>query len=135
MKTIRIFIGSPGDVEEERSKVRKVVNTLQREFEDNMTLKLVTWEDMALSAANSFQVGIEDKLRTQDPVDIAIFIFWWKLGSPPTEAITRRDGTPYRSGTEREFDFMLELVEQNQRNLREGPEMLVYFRQDDSGFR
>ena len=134
MKTVRIFIGSPGDVHEEREKARRVVNTLQREFEDRMLLQMVTWEDMALSAAVAFQVGIEEKLRTQLPIDISIFVFWWRLGSPLSEIITRRDGTPYRSGTEREFDFMLERVEENARNEGAGPEILVYFRNDDKGF-
>jgi len=134
MKTVRIFIGSPGDVHEEREKVRRVVNTLQRVFEDRMVLELVTWEDMALSAADPFQVGIEEKLRTQSAIDIAIFVFWWRLGSPLNERITRRDGTEYRSGTEREFDFMLELAEENKRNKIKGPEILVYFRDDDTGF-
>jgi hypothetical protein len=133
MKTIRILISSPGDVHQEREKARRVVNTLQRDFEDKMALQLIAWEDMALSAADPFQVGIEERLRTQYPIDISIFVFWWKLGSPLGETITRRDGTPYRSGTEREFDFMLERVEENRRNLQEGPDILVYFRKDDKG--
>jgi hypothetical protein len=134
MKNIRIFIGSPGDVHEEREKARRVVNTLQRVFEDRMLLDLVTWEDMALSAADPFQVGLEEKLRTQFEINISIFVFWWRLGSPLSEAITRRDGTLYQSGTEREFDFMLERVEENKRNHGKGPEILVYFREDDTGF-
>lgn len=134
MKTIRIFISSPGDVHEERGKARKVVNTLQREFEDKMLLELVVWEDMALSAAASFQEGIDERLQTQYSIDISVFVFWWKLGSPLSEIITRRDGRPYRSGSEREFDFVLELVEENRRNQREGPDILVYFRKDDKGF-
>jgi energy-coupling factor transporter ATP-binding protein EcfA2 len=133
MKTVRIFIGSPGDVHEEREKALKVVKTLQREFEGRMILQPVTWEEMPLSAADSFQVVIEDKLRTQPPIDIAIFVFWWRLGSPLNETFTRRDGSPYQSGTEREFDFMLELVEENRRNQSKGPEILVYFREDRQG--
>lgn len=133
MKTIRIFISSPGDVHEEREKARRVVNTLQREFEDRLLLQPVTWEDMALSAAASFQEEIDEKLA-QDPIDITIFVFWWRLGTPLTRIITRSDGTPYRSGAEREFDVMLEQVERNRRNQREGPDILVYFREDDKGF-
>jgi|GEM_PF-3038724 len=135
MKTVRIFIGSPGDVHEEREKARRVVNTLQRVFGDRMVLEFVTWETMPLSAADPFQVGIEEKLRNQSPIDIAIFVFWWRLGSPLNEKITRRDGTEYRSGTEREFDFMLELAEENKRKQINGPKILVYFRDDDKGFR
>ena len=134
MKTIRIFIGSPCDVHEEREKARRVVNTLQRVFEDRMLLELVTWEDMGLSAAASFQEGLEGKLRTRLEIDIAIFVFWWRLGSPLSEAITRPDGTLYQSGTERELDFMLERVKENERNNSKGPEILVYFREDDDGF-
>jgi len=134
VKTIRIFIGSPGDVHEEREKARRVVNTLQRVFEDRMLLDLVTWEEMGLSAAASFQEGLEEKLRTRLEIDIAIFVFWWRLGSPLSEAITRADGTLYQSGTERELDFMLERVKENERNNGKGPEILVYFREDDDGF-
>jgi hypothetical protein len=134
MKTIRIFISSPSDVHEEREEARRVVNILQRNFADKMLLHLVTWEDMPLSAADSFQKGIDVKLLTEYPIDISIFVFWWRLGSPLAEGITRRDGTSYRSGTEREFDLMLELVAENRRHQREGPEILVYLREDDKGF-
>jgi len=135
VNTIRIFIGSPGDVHEEREKAMKVVNSLQHVFENRMLLHLVAWENIGLSAAGSFQEVFEEKLRAQlHEIKIAIFVFWWRLGSPLSENVTHRDGTLYRSGTEREFDFMLDWVKECKRNGSEGPEILVYFRNDDTGF-
>ena len=58
MKTLRIFISSPGDVAEERDKAKQVIAMLQRDYGDQVTLKPVLWEDLALGADASFQQGI-----------------------------------------------------------------------------
>ena len=86
------------------------------------------WEDLALPATASFQEGI-DAILGERPIDIAVFILWARLGSPLGPAVTRRDGSPYRSGTEREFDLMLAAFEQSG---RKRPHILVYIRDDDS---
>ena len=64
------------------------------------------WEDLPLQVDASFQDGI-DLVLSSDGVDIAVFILWSRLGSPIGGVARRRDGTEYRSGTEREFDLML----------------------------
>ena len=52
-------------------------------------------------------------LSKDQGIDIAVFILWSRLGSPLGAAITKSDGSPYRSGTEREFDMMLEARKQS----------------------
>ncbi len=128
--TVRIFISSPGDVNDERDKARRVIDGLQRHY-TGATLQPVLWEDLALPATASFQ-GTIDFILQKEPIDIAVFILWSRLGSPLGSAITRPDGTPYLSGTEREFDVMLEAFAQSG---KQRPVILAYTRKDESGFR
>ncbi len=129
-QTIRIFISSPGDVTEERDGARRVIEGLQRLY-PKATLQAVLWEDLALPATASFQETI-DFLLDRQPIDIAVFILWSRLGSPLGASIARTDGTPYRSGTEREFDLMLAAFEQSG---RKRPVILAYARDDDGAFK
>ncbi|WP_442508908.1 SUMF1/EgtB/PvdO family nonheme iron enzyme [Novipirellula sp. SH528] len=129
-RTIRIFISSPGDVAEERDGARRVVEGLQRMYPGTRLLP-VLWEELALPATASFQETI-DFLLGKEPIDIAVFILWSRLGSPLGAAIARPDGTPYRSGTERELDLMLAAFEQSG---RERPVILAYARDDDAAFK
>ena len=128
-RVVRIFISSPGDVVEERNQARRVIEGLQKRY-SGITLQPVLWEELALPATASFQETI-DLILHQRPIDIAVFILWSRLGSPLSSRVSRPDGTPYRSGTEREFDLMLTAFEQsgNQR-----PVMLAYTRDDAAGF-
>lgn len=128
-QTIRIFISSPGDVAEERENARRVVEGLRRQY-PGAELQTVLWEDLALPATASFQETI-DILLGSSPIDIAVLILWSRLGSPLGAAITKADGSPYRSGTEREFDLMLTAFEQSG---RKRPIILAYVRDDYEGF-
>ena len=130
MQTIRIFISSPGDVSDERNKARHVIEQLQRYY-SKVRLIPVFWEELALPATASFQATI-DFILQQEPIDIAVFIVWSRLGNPLGPAITRLDGTQYRSGTEREFDLMLTAFEQSGRRR---PAIFAYTRSDDTSFR
>jgi hypothetical protein len=132
MKTIRIFISSPGDVAVERDKSRKVVEGLQKRYAGRLRLETVLWEDLPLGAVDSFQGGIDVVLKGENAVDIAVFILWSRLGSPLGAAIRKPDGSEYRSGTEREFELMLAARAQSPDKL---PEILVYVRQDDRRFK
>jgi len=129
-QVVRIFISSPGDVADERDKAREVVRSLERYFRD-VTLQPVLWEELALPATASFQETI-DYLLDREPIDIAVFILWSRLGSPLGPALRRADGSPYRSGTEREFDLMLTAF---QRSQGQRPVILAYTRKDEDGFR
>lgn len=106
MKTIRIFISSPGDVKEERERARQVVESLRRRYSRRVTLQPVLWEDLPLQSDMSFQQGI-DGVLSEKGVDVAVFILWSRLGSPLGPSISRPDGTAYLSGTEREFEIVM----------------------------
>ena len=130
MKTLRIFISSPGDVAEEREKAKQVIADLQRRYGDAATLVPVLWEDLAIPATASFQEGIDFVLSERHRIDIAVFILWSRLGSPLGACIQKPDGTPYLSGTEREFDLMLTAFEQSGGKI---PVILAYTRRDEEG--
>lgn len=127
---LRIFISSPGDVEDERKKAAQVIDYLQRWYGEAVILQAVLWEDLPLEVDASFQQGI-DVILGREPIDIAVFILWNRLGSPLGKLILNRDHQPYRSGTEREFDLMLAAREASG---GERPEILFYRRSDDDAF-
>ena len=122
MKTLRIFISSPGDVVAERTIAKRVIRKLQKEFCSQVELKALLWEDMPLQSTHSFQEGI-DQMINADPVDIAIFILWSRLGSPLGMRFHRTDGTPYLSGTEYEYEMMLAANKQSGH-----PKILAYLK-------
>lgn len=131
VRTIRIFISSPGDVEEERERARRVIELLQRQYLGKLELKPIFWEDLPLEVVEPFQKGIDSRVSKDMGIDVAIFILWSRLGSPVGNEITKSDGSQYRSGTEREFDLMLEAYA----NSDDGrPAILAYLREDDTGF-
>src|ERR1700722_13997362 len=105
MASVRIFISSPGDVAEGRDQARRVIEGLQRQY-PGVTLRPVLWEELALPPTATFQEGI-DYVLSKQPIDIAVFVLWSRLGTPLGSAVARPDGSPYRSGTERELDVIL----------------------------
>lgn len=120
MKTLRIFISSPGDVRHERYIAQKVISDLNKIYKDYVMLEAIIWEDLPLEATLSFQDGINYFLQ-QEPIDIAIFILWSRLGTALSSSFQRPDGTIYASGTEYEFDMMYSLWEQTSK-----PKIMVY---------
>lgn len=131
MKRVRIFISSPSDVAEERERARQVVQGLRRRYAQHFELIVLTWEDMPLSVATSFQNGIDTVLSSDQGIDIAVFILWSRLGSPLGAGVRRADGREYRSGTERELEMML-AAREAQGGAR--PQVLAYTRQDEASF-
>ena len=132
MKTIRIFISSPGDVAEERDRAKRVVEGLRKRYAGRLVLETVLWEELPLTATMTFQDGIEKVILAESyGVDVAVFVLWSRLGSPLGAGFRKRDGTPYRSGTEREFDLMLTAYEQSG---HARPQIFAYVRQDQDGF-
>ncbi len=130
MKTLRIFISSPGDVAEERERAKQVIEQLRRRYTGRLELRPVFWEDMPLQGDMSFQEGI-DVVLSDHGVGIAIFILWSRLGSPTGPRVIRDDGSEYRSGTEREFDLMLKA---RAKSGGKQPDILIYTRADESSF-
>jgi len=131
MRTIRIFIASPGDVEEERERAKEVVESLRRRYAGRFYLKPVRWEELPLQADTTFQRGIDLVLSKEHGIDIAVFILWSRLGSLQSGGVSSADGREFRSGTEREFDLMLKARETSGGTR---PALLVYTREDESAF-
>lgn len=134
MITLRIFISSPGDVANERARASEVIQSLQRRYSRKFHLVPIFWENLPLEPDMSFQQGIDLFLHNPG-VDVAVFILWSRLGSPLGAAIRKADGSAYRSGTEREYDLMIQARAQSRAS--EGtarPRMIIYTRRDDSSF-
>lgn len=117
MDRVKIFISSPGDVAGERQRALAVVERLQVEFNDKLSLEPLLWEQEPLLATADFQ----SQIRSPADFDIFVTIIGSRLGSPLGSQFTRRDGTPYASGTEFEFEIAVASHLANGR-----PELLFY---------
>ena len=116
-KALRIFISSPGDVVEERTLTRRVLERLAGEFAGRVTLEPIFWEHEPLLATDTLQKQIIRPSET----DILVSILWSRLGTRLPAQFTRADGSRYDSGTEYEFEDAVAAYR------REGkPDLLVY---------
>jgi hypothetical protein len=104
LKSLRIFISSPGDVAEERLIARRTIGRLDSQVGDLLQLEAVFWEHHPLLATSSFQ----EQLPNPSDTDIVISILWSRLGTVLPKHIRRPDGTTYASGTEFEFEDAME---------------------------
>lgn len=125
MKTIRIFISSPGDVQPERRIAYKVISELNSQFSKYLHIELLMWENFPLTAESTFQEGIDYFLKS-DVIDYAIFILWSRMGTPLCKKFLRPDGSHYQSGTEYEFDMMMNLYKE-----KGWPKILTYVKQSE----
>ena len=117
LKSLRVFVSSPGDVAEERLIARRVIGRLEAQFGDVVHLEPLFWEHEPLLATASFQ---EQVPRPSD-TDIAIVILWSRIGTALPGHIRRPDGSLYSSGTEFEFEDAIDGFRRNGK-----PELLVY---------
>jgi hypothetical protein len=100
---IRIFISSPADVAPEREIAGRVIQRLDREFARYFRVEGIRWEDeMWLAPSN-----VRDVVFRPDQADIAVFIFWARIGTPlPTQYAGALSGK-VASGTEYEWEMVL----------------------------
>jgi tetratricopeptide (TPR) repeat protein len=117
LKTLKIFISSPGDVFEERAIAHRVIDRLQSEYVGRIVLESVLWEKEPLLATGNFQEQIVKPSQT----DVVIAILWSRLGTRLSKDFTRADGSRYDSGTEYEFEEAIEGFRKNGK-----PDLLVY---------
>ena len=117
MKTLRVFISSPGDVFEERAIANRVIERLQSEYIGKVVLESVLWEHEPLVATSTFQTQIVKPSEA----DIVIAILWSRLGTKLPKEFVRADGSRYESGTEFEFEEAIEGFRKNGK-----PDLLVY---------
>jgi WD40 repeat protein len=121
--TLRVFLSSPGDVGLERLLAVRVLERLQGEFANAVTLEPILWENLPLRATGHFQEQIIPPSET----DIVVTILWSRLGTRlPADTFHREDGSTYQSGTEWE-------IEDAVRSYRERgtPDLFVYRKTSD----
>jgi eukaryotic-like serine/threonine-protein kinase len=121
VRTIRIFVSSPGDVQLERLKAAEVVERIQGEVSAHAKLMPYFWEHEPMLATKDFQ----ENIPSPADFDIVVCILWSRLGSRLHSKHRRHDGTAYESGTEFEFE---EAVRGWRESNGERPDILVYRR-------
>ena len=117
LRSLRVFVSSPGDVAEERLIARRVIGRLEAQFGDVLHIDPLFWEHEPLLATASFQ----EQMPRPSEADIAIVILWSRIGTALPGHMQRPDGSLYSSGTEFEFEDALDGFRRNGK-----PELLVY---------
>jgi WD40 repeat protein len=116
LKTLRIFISSPGDVRPERVRAYDVLQKLQTKFRAFIRIEPILWEHEAMRATATFQAQILPPSKA----DIVVCILWARIGMRLPSDYRRADGS-VPTGTEWEFeDAYASHV------LRGTPDLLVY---------
>jgi hypothetical protein len=112
-RQLRIFLASPSDVDDERSRVKHVVSGLNRTLgeSEGVHLDLVRWETHAWPGFGADAQAVIN--REIEPGDIFVGILWRRIGTPTHRAM---------SGTVEEFERAYELWVETGR-----PTMLWYF--------
>src|SRR4249919_1452629 len=111
VKTVRIFLSSPGDVAAERAEARDLLLGLARGpfVRGRVHIDVVSWDDphggATMDARLTPQQAVDRSLPTPAQCDITVVLLWSRMGTPLKEK--KADGTPYLSGTEWEFDNAL----------------------------
>src|SRR3954452_4833559 len=103
MRSLRVFLCSPGDVAEERELARRIIERFQLRYKDRLELILTAWEDLPMSETRTFQ----DQIPRSIDYDVVVAILWNRLGSPLPDHYKRPDGRAYESGTVYELELAL----------------------------
>lgn len=109
---IKVFVGSPNDMEEHRAEVERAIALLNRMKSFPEQLEYHDWKTSVPPGAGRPQAQINEVLLT---CDIFVAIFGGRLGSSTGEAA---------AGTVEEYTVALERRKREKR-----PDMLVYFQQ------
>jgi len=123
MKTVRIFVSSPGDVGAEREKAREIFDRLQAEFSGRIEIAPYFWEHEPMRAHADFQSQIEPP----STFDVFVCLLWARLGSRLHPGLHQKPGGgEYASGTECELLDALAAFRRSR-----APEVLIYKRLGD----
>ena len=109
IQPFRIFVASPGDVQDERNLARKVIDHIhhERAFVERVDIKVVAWdqpgEALAMDAGLTPQEAIKRGLPKPSACNLVVVILWSRMGTPLPDDYQKADGSPYLSGTEWEY--------------------------------
>jgi tetratricopeptide (TPR) repeat protein len=119
----RVFIASPGDVDNERGRALQVIARINGEFKDEFQLFPVDWRKVDYALGDPFQTQIESPTKS----DLVVGIVWARAGHPlDPERFRRPDGSAYESGTVYEIETALDHRRKHGR-----PEVVLYCRETD----
>ena len=113
--SVTIGLFGPSDTNEHITQARQEIESISRAWSRrDLLLEAVHWSTDAVPGHHSSgpQGKIDDDLRI-DEVDVALFVFWQRFGTPTLG---------FQSGTEHEFERILE-----RRRISGAPSVLVYF--------
>ncbi len=125
---IRIFVSSPGDVNDERKIALDVIEQLpyRPTFREKVAFRVIAWDKPGagtpMRATLTPQDAINKGLPTPSECDIVVVLFWSRMGTP----FIHTDGMEYQSGTHWE---LLNAIEAKR------PETVIYRRTDDPPFK
>ena len=129
---LRIFLSSPGDVAEERSLARELIDSVLPKLahlRECVKLELVAWDDPAARIPMLATETPQDSVNAARPrpatCDIVIVILWSRMGTPLPDSIRKPNGEPYLSGTEWEYEDAVNSPREPR------PEVLVYRRTEE----
>lgn len=117
LRSIRVFVAGPSDVDDERRQLEDVVDELNVTWSDTLgvRLDLLTWRTRAQPGVGVDAQDVVNRTMPQD-YDIFVGIMWSRFGSP-----TARAG----SGTEEEFNRALE-----RSRASSAVHLMMYFKDD-----
>jgi len=124
---LRVFIGSPSDVPDERQAILEICHRLQYgpNLRGKAYIEPVSWDgpfgSVPMLAQVDPQAAVLRGLPKPSECDIAIFVLWSRYGTPLSSSYRKPDGSPYLSGTEWEYEDALAASLANGR-----PDILVY---------
>ena len=105
IRTVRVFVSSPADVELERQRIDLVAERLTRAFAERLEFETIRWERKLYSSHAGFQAQIAEAAEC----DLVIAVFWSRLGTPlPLDFARMENGERYPSGTAYEVLTALE---------------------------
>ena len=129
---VRIFLSSPGDVADERTSARQLIDAELPKLphlRERGKLELIAWDDPAaqipMLATETPQESVNAARPRPANCDIVIVILWSRMGTPLPDTLHKPNGEPYLSGTEWEYEDALNSPQQPR------PQVLVYRRTEE----
>jgi hypothetical protein len=120
-KLIRVFLASPGDLQEERRAAKSIVDDINESLAGffGVQVELVGWEDTVTRYGRPQEIINRDLERCE----VFVGMMWKKWGTPP------QVGGPYTSGFEEEFVTSVE-----RRQAQGKPEISLFFKDVEQDF-
>ena len=83
-QVFRIFLASPGDVQDERDLARVVIDQIRHEraFRDRLCIEIIAWDQLPTDAGLTLQEAIKQGLPKPSECDLVVVIIWSRMGTP-----------------------------------------------------